>query len=234
MTQRVAAAPYAFHETLTAVTLLAAILKKNSNGNVMSNPLDPVVHLIDDDAILLDVLAELVASIGVATRTYSSARGFLDRYELGACECVVSDIRMPELTGLELQRALAERHAIPPPIIFVTGFADVGAAVEAMKKGAYDFVEKPVSGAVFLEKINGALQLSRTLHVKRVNEVVRSARIALLTPKEREVLQLVIKRHSNRDIADLLGLSVRTVENHRAHILTKFRVKDSFELLGLF
>lgn len=200
----------------------------------MPSPLDPVVHLIDDDAILLDTLAELVASIGVATLTYRSARAFLESYKPRACECVVSDIRMPELTGLELQRALSEQHKIPPPIIFVTGFADVSAAVEAMKKGAYDFVEKPVSGAVFLEKINGALQLGRSLHLQRINEAARAARIALLTPKEREVLQLVIKRHSNRDIADLLGLSVRTVENHRAHILTKFRVKDSFELLGLF
>lgn len=200
----------------------------------MSSLLDPVVHLIDDDALLLDVLAELVASIGVVTHTYRSARVFLDNYKPRACECVVSDIRMPELTGLELQRALAEQQSVPPPIIFVTGFADVGAAVEAMKKGAYDFVEKPVSGAVFLEKINGALQLSRGLHLRRINEAARAARIALLTPKEREVLQLVIKRHSNRDIADMLGLSVRTVENHRAHILTKFRVRDSFELLGLF
>ena len=200
----------------------------------MSNPLDPVVHLIDDDVILLDLLADLIASIGVVTITYRSARQFLDSYKPRACECVVSDIRMPELTGLELQRALTERHPIPPPIIFVTGFADVSAAVEAMKKGAYDFVEKPVSGAVFLEKINGALQLGRQLHLRRINEAARAARIALLTPKEREVLQLVIKRHSNRDIAELLGLSIRTVENHRAHILTKFRVKDSFELLGLF
>lgn len=200
----------------------------------MPNPLDPVVHLIDDDAILLETLADLVESIGVATRTHRSARTFLESYKPGACECVVSDIRMPELTGLELQRALADRFDIPPPIIFVTGFADVGAAVEAMKKGAFDFVEKPVSGAVFLEKINGALQLGRSLHLRRINAAARAARIALLTPKEREVLQLVVKRHSNRDIADMLGLSIRTVENHRAHILTKFRVKDSFELLGLF
>lgn len=200
----------------------------------MPSPLDPVVHLIDDDAILLDTLAELVASIGVATLPYRSGRTFIDNYKPRACECVVSDIRMPELTGLELQRALAEQHKIPPPIIFVTGFADVSAAVEAMKNGAYDFVEKPVSGAVFLEKINGALQLGRTLHLRRLNEAARAARIALLTPKEKEVLQLVIKRHTNRDIANLLGLSVRTVENHRAHILTKFRVKDSYELLGLF
>lgn len=200
----------------------------------MPNPLDPVVHLIDDDAILLDAHAELVASIGVATLTYRSARAFLESYKPRACECVVSDIRMPELTGLELQRALSEQHKIPPPIIFVTGFADVSAAVEAMKKGAYDFVEKPVSGAVFLEKINGALQLGRSLHLQRINEAARAARIALLTPKEKEVLQLIVKRHSNRDIAELLGLSIRTVENHRAHILTKFRVKDSYELLGLF
>lgn len=200
----------------------------------MASPLDPIVHLIDDDAILLDTLAELVASIGVATLTYRSARAFLENYKPRACECVVSDIRMPELTGLELQRALAEQHKIPPPIIFVTGFADVSAAVEAMKNGAFDFVEKPVSGAVFLEKINGALQLGRSLHLRRLNEAARAARIALLTPKEKEVLQLVIKRHTNRDIANLLGLSVRTVENHRAHILTKFRVKDSYELLGLF
>lgn len=200
----------------------------------MLNPLGPVVHLIDDDPILLDALAEMVASIGVQACAHGSPAEFLERYRPGPCECVVSDIRMPDMTGLELQRALGERYSVPPPIIFVTGFADVSAAVEAMKKGAFDFVEKPVSGAVFLEKINGALKLSRDLHTQRVDASARSARLALLTPKEKEVLQLVIKRKTNRDIADLLGLSVRTVENHRAHILGKFRVKDTFELLGLF
>ncbi|MDB6061710.1 MAG: DNA-binding response regulator [Verrucomicrobiaceae bacterium] len=200
----------------------------------MQDPLAPVVHLIDDDSILLEVLSELVASINVKTVPYRSARAFLDSYKPAPCECVVSDIRMPEITGLELQRVVSNSYRVPPPIIFVTGYADVSAAVEAMKNGAYDFVEKPVSGAVFLEKINGALKLSRQLHTQRVDASVRSARIALLTPKEREVLQQLVKRQTNREMGETLGLSVRTIENHRAHILAKFRVKDTYELLALF
>jgi FixJ family two-component response regulator len=194
----------------------------------------PVAHLIDDDPILLDVLVDLVSSIGVDTVTYRSPTPFLERYRPAPCECVISDIRMPEMTGLELQRVLNTHHAVPPAIIFVTGFAEVSAAVEAMKRGAFDFVEKPISGTIFLEKINAALQHSRDLHAQRLDSVAREARFALLTPKEKEVLQLIVKRHTSREIADLLGISVRTAENHRAHILTKLRAKDTFELLGLF
>lgn len=200
----------------------------------MPNPSGPVVHLIDDDPILLDVLVDLVASIGVETVAHRSPRPFLERYRPAPCECVVSDIRMPEMTGLELQRALSERHPVPPAIIFVTGFAEVSAAVEAMKKGAFDFVEKPVSGAIFLEKINAALQHSRELHTRRLDTSAREARLALLTPKEKEILQLLIARNTSREIADLLGISVRTAENHRAHILSKLRAKDTFELLSFF
>lgn len=200
----------------------------------MPHSAGPVVHLIDDDPILLDVLVDLVASIGVETVAHRSPRQFLERYTPAPCECLVSDIRMPEMTGLELQRVLSERHRVPPAIIFVTGFAEVSAAVEAMKKGAFDFVEKPVSGAVFLEKINAALQHSRELHTRRMDAVAREARLALLTPKEKEILQLIARRHTSREIADMLGISVRTAENHRAHILTKLRARDTIELLGFF
>lgn len=200
----------------------------------MLNAPAAVVHVIDDDPILLDVLVDLVSSIGVGTLAYRSPTQFLERYRPSACECVVSDIRMPEMTGLELQRVLGETYAIPPAIIFVTGFAEVSAAVEAMKKGAFDFIEKPVSGAIFLEKINAALQHSRELHSQRLDSVTREARLALLTPKEKEVLHLIVKRHTSREIADLLGISVRTAENHRAHILAKLRVRDTIELVSIF
>jgi len=191
-------------------------------------------HIIDDDDILLELMQELVSSIGVACKTFQSPQKFLQSYTPGACECVISDIRMPELGGLGLQRELQNRHLIPPPVIFVTGYADVSVAVEGMKQGAFDFIEKPIDGHRFLEKVQAALALSRNLHSQRMQQAARNARMALLTPKEREIVEQVLEGLSSRDIADQLSLSVRTVENHRKHIMDKLRVKSAVELIKLF
>lgn len=194
----------------------------------------PVVYLIDDDELFLDFLFDLAESLGAVARRFSAAPDFLEAYSPLPHECVVSDVAMPGMCGLELQKALAERYQVPPPIIFVTGFADVGKAVEAMKKGAFDFIEKPISAESFLKKLHGALVFSMELHDRRMLNSVREARMALLTDREREVLMLIVKGCANKEIGDYLGVSVRTVENHRARIIEKFRVKDSVELLHMF
>ncbi|MFZ5602983.1 MAG: response regulator transcription factor [Pseudomonadota bacterium] len=194
----------------------------------------PQVHLIDDDDIILELMATLVESIGARASAFRSATVFLEQYSPGPCECVVSDVRMPGVSGLHLQRELQTRFEVPPPLILVTGYSEVSAAVEGMKQGAFDFVEKPLDGHRFLEKVQAALNLSRDLHQARLQRSARSARLALLTPKEREVLDEVLQGLSSKEIAQRLGLSVRTVENHRAHLMDKLRVKSAVELVRDF
>jgi FixJ family two-component response regulator len=199
----------------------------------MGSTIGSVVYIIDDDDIILEMLKELVETIGVEVKAFSSARDFLDTYRSTPCECLISDIRMPEIGGLEVQRALLSTGKTLP-IIFISGYSEIRAAVEAMKQGAYDFVEKPVNGHMLLEKVQGALAKSRELNAQRIAREVREARLALLTPKEREIVELVIKGQSSRNISDSLGISVRTVENHRSRIMEKLHVNSAVELVNLF
>jgi len=191
-------------------------------------------YLIDDDSITLELMSGIVESAGVAPVCFNSAEDFLAAYAPRPCECVISDMRMPGVSGLQLHKTLQTRYAVPPPLIIVTGYAEVSAAVEAMKQGAFDFVEKPINGHQFLEKLQAALALSRQLHQRRLDLSAREARIALLTPKEQEVLQAVLDGLPSKDIASKLNLSVRTVENHRARIMEKLRVNSAMELMRDF
>ncbi|HEX7764619.1 MAG TPA: response regulator [Cellvibrio sp.] len=191
-------------------------------------------YLIDDDSITLELMSGIIEPIGVTPITFSSAEAFLQAYSPRPCECVISDMRMPGVSGLQLHKALQARYPVPPPLIIVTGYAEVSAAVEAMKQGAFDFVEKPIQGHQFLEKLQAALALSRDLHQQRLQLAAREARIALLTPKEQEVLHEVLAGLSSKDIAAKLNLSVRTVENHRARIMEKLRVNSALELMRDF
>lgn len=188
-------------------------------------------YLIDDDSITLDLISGIIQSIGVDVVCFNDAESFLADYSPRPCECVVSDMRMPGVSGLQLHKVLQQRYPVPPPLIIVTGYAEVSAAVEAMKQGAFDFVEKPINGYQFLEKLQAALTLSRQLHHKRMELSAREARIALLTPKEQEVLQAVLEGMASKDIAQQLNLSVRTIENHRARIMEKLRVNSAMELM---
>lgn len=191
------------------------------------------VYIVDDDDIILWTLKELVQSIGARVLTYTSAKEFLAAYNPSPCECVISDVRMPEIGGLQVQRLLMSTGA-PPPIIFITSHSEISAAVEAMKAGAFDFVEKPVNGHLLIEKIQAALAHSRTLHKERLNQSSRQARLDLLTPKERSIVDLVIQGQSSREIATSLDISVRTVENHRARIMDKLHIASAVELVKLF
>ncbi len=191
-------------------------------------------YLIDDDSITLELMSGIIEPIGVQPLCFNSAEAFLQAYSPRPCECVISDMRMPGVSGLQLHKTLQARYPVPPPLIIVTGYAEVSAAVEAMKQGAFDFVEKPIQGHQFLEKLQAALALSRELHQQRLQLAAREARIALLTPKEQEVLHEVLAGLSSKDIAAKLNLSVRTVENHRARIMEKLRVNSAMELMRDF
>ncbi len=195
--------------------------------------LRPVIYIIDDDDIVLWMFKELLQGIGAEIKTFLSARNFLDAYHPGPCECLVCDLRMPEIGGLEVQQQLLDMGS-HLPIILVSGFSEIPSAVEAIKKGAFDFLEKPVDGALLVAKVQSALVRSRELHAEHLARVTREARLALLTAKEREIAELVVAGKSSPKIAQELDISVRTVENHRARLMEKLRVDSIAELVRLF
>lgn len=197
-----------------------------------SSPSKGSVFVIDDDAFILQVHAQLLGSIGLDVHCFTSSQAFLRQYMPQACECILCDLRMPEMGGLQLQAELIER-GWDTPIIFITGHADVATAVEAMRRGAFDYVEKPVHGQRLLDRVNAALALGRERHRERLQREVREARLSLLTAQERKIAQWVVQGRSSREIAELAGLSVRTVENHRARLMDKLHVTSVVELVRL-
>ena len=193
----------------------------------------PVIHVIDDDDIVLWMFRELLRDVDAEVRTFTSARAFLDSYHPAPCECLLCDLRMPEMNGLEVQQHLLDKGNFLP-VILVSGYADVPCAVKAIQKGAFDFLEKPVDGALLVTKVQNALARSRQLHAEHLARVTREARLALLTPKEREIAERVVAGKSSPRIAEELDISVRTVENHRARMMEKLHVESVAELVRLF
>ena len=193
----------------------------------------PIIHIIDDDDIVLWMFKELLQGCGADIRTFTSARSFLDNYYPSPCECLICDMKMPEIGGLEVQQQLLDQGSLLP-IILVSGYAEVPSAVEAIKKGAFDFLEKPVDGALLVAKVQSALARSRQLHAEHLAQVTREARLSLLTPKEHEIAQRVVAGKSSPKIAQDLDISVRTVENHRARLMEKLHVESIAELVKLF
>lgn len=190
----------------------------------------PVVHIVDDQPGMLKMVAELVSSVPMKAQTYSSAREFLEHYRPRESECLVSDVRMPEIGGLEFLRLVRER-GYTLPVLFITGYAEVGTAVTAMKEGAFDYIEKPFPHQVFLGKVQQAIAVSPTLYHAGRQRRATEARLALLTPTERKILSLVAKGKSSRDVGDELAISPRTVDNHRSHMMEKLHVNSVVELV---
>ena len=189
-----------------------------------------IVYLVDDDDAVRDALGMLFKSIGLKHEAYASALDFLQRYDGGRHSCLVADIRMPGLSGLELQQRLNEQRA-EVPIIFITGHGDVPMAVTAMKSGAADFIQKPFRDQDLIDRINKALARDRERRKARAEEAEIRGRIALLTPREKEVMQRVVRGQANKVIAMDLGVSQRTVELHRARVMKKLRMRSVAELV---
>lgn len=186
---------------------------------------EPMVFIIDDDAGVRDSIRFLLRSVDLPSRSFASAGEFLDAYDEDLAGCLVLDVRMPGMSGLELQAHLLEMGCALP-IIFVTAHGDVPMAVDAVKAGAADFVEKPFRDQELLEKIREALAAnaeSRRAH-RRVEDVRN--RLATLTPREREVMELVVAGKANKNVARELGISQRTVEIHRARVMEKMGVRS--------
>jgi FixJ family two-component response regulator len=190
----------------------------------------PLVYLVDDDEAVRDSLGLLFKSIGLKHEAYASALDFLERYDARRHSCLVADIRMPGLSGLELQQRLNEQRA-EVPIIFITGHGDVPMAVTAMKSGAADFIQKPFRDQDLIDRINKALARDLDRRRGRAEQDEIRNRIALLTPREREVMQRVVRGQANKVIAMDLGVSQRTVELHRARVMRKLKMRSVAELV---
>ena len=184
-----------------------------------------VVFVVDDDPAVRDSVAMLVRAEGLEARTFESARSFLDGWEHREESCVIIDLRLPDLNGLELQERLAATGDAPP-VIFLTGFGTVTSAVRALKAGAMDFLEKPFEPGALLALVHEALARDR----KRRSEL---RRLDTLTRREREILDNVAQGGTNKVIAADLGISVRTVELHRARGMHKLEVRSVAELVPL-
>lgn len=197
-----------------------------------SNVARPTIFVVDDDAAVRDALKLLLRSVGHAVETFGSAQEFLDAYGEDRAGCLVLDIRMPGMSGLELQQKLNEKHSILP-IIFITGHGDVPMAVEAMQAGAVDFIQKPFRDQDLIDRINQALEKdsSNRAALGERNDIRR--RLETLTPREREVLDLVVHGKANKVIAGDLKLSQRTVEIHRARVMEKMQASSLAHLVRM-
>lgn len=194
--------------------------------------LDSLVYLVDDDRGVRDSLSLLLRSVGLSCEAYASADDFLEAYNPERVSCLVADIRMPGMSGLDLQQELNER-GVEIPIIFITGHGDVPMAVRAMKSGAMDFLQKPFRDQDLLDRINKALSQAEESHAAQVEEGEIRERLASLTPRESEVMEMVVKGCANKVIAMDLGVSQRTVELHRARVMRKMGVRSLAELVRL-
>jgi len=190
----------------------------------------PLIYLVDDDEAVRDALGMLFKSIGLRFEAHGSALDFLDQYDPARHACLVADIRMPGLSGLELQQRLNEQRA-EIPIIFITGHGDVPMAVSAMKSGAADFIQKPFRDQDLIDRINKALERDLERRKGRAVEDEIRGRIALLTPREKEVMERVVRGQANKVIAMDLSVSQRTVELHRARVMKKLKMRSVAELV---
>ena len=181
---------------------------------------DPIFFVIDDDRMIRDGLQSLIRSVGLRVETFASAQDFLGAKRPDTPACLVLDVRMPGLSGLDLQLKLRD-DGIPIPIIFITGHGDIPMSVRAMKEGAHEFLTKPVRGQDLLDAVQKALASDRALRQERLEANEIRSRFESLTPREKEVLDLVVEGLLNKQIADQLGMSELTVKTHRAHVMEK-------------
>lgn len=192
----------------------------------------PTIHIVDDDRLARESLKWLAESAHLSVREFECGQDFLDHFDDTLPGCVVLDVRMPDVNGMELFSRIKEAGATIP-VIIVTGHADVAMAVRAMKAGAYDFIEKPYNDALMLELLQSAIACDRDKRERknRVDDVQR--RIECLTPREYEVMKYVLCSKQNKIIASELGISIKTVELHRANLMAKMNATSPTELVRM-
>jgi RNA polymerase sigma factor (sigma-70 family) len=198
----------------------------------MTAPDDCLIYIVEDDDALRDSLCWLIESAGYRVAAYGNAESFLAYLEPEGRSCLVLDVRMPGMSGLELQERLIRRRR-HIPIIFITGHGDVPMAVNAIKRGAFDFIEKPFQDQELLARIESVVRSDRSLPESRERQRLVASRLAVLSQREREVMDRVIEGKPNKCIADELGISVKTVEAHRARMMGKLGANSVAELVRL-
>jgi FixJ family two-component response regulator len=181
---------------------------------------DPIVFVIDDDRMIREGLQSLIRSVGLRVETFASAQDFLIAKRQDAPACLVLDVRMPGLSGLDLQLKLSDAN-VQIPIIFITGHGDIPMSVRAMKEGAHEFLTKPVRGQDLLDAVQKAIASDRVLRKERAEVSEIRTRFDSLTPREKEVLDFVVAGLLNKQIAGEMGTSELTVKTHRAHVMEK-------------
>lgn len=191
-----------------------------------------VVHVVDDDEAARESLAFLLRSAGFTAKTHAAAKDFLDAPTSPSQSCVITDMCMPDLSGLDLLRELRKRDDTRP-VIVVTGHGDIPLAVEAMRAGAFDFLEKPFDDQVLLQAVHAAFRQQQEHGRQSSQRSEIAARLELLSQRERQVLDGLIAGHPNKVIAYDLGISVRTIEIHRANVMTKMRAQSLSDLIRM-
>jgi FixJ family two-component response regulator len=193
---------------------------------------EPRVHIVDDDEAMRDSLKWLLESRGLKVELYPSGEAFLGAFDNGFRGCLVLDVRMPGMSGMDLYEQLRAR-ASTLPVIFITGHGDVPMAVSALKKGAADFIEKPFNNQDMLGLIESCMKQDRAAAARRAENASVTQRLDNLTQREREVLGLIVAGKLNKQIADDLGISIKTVEAHRANIMEKLNANTVADLLKI-
>ncbi len=194
------------------------------------NETEPCVLIIDDDESVREALLFLMKSVNLNAKAYDSASQFMAGYEADVPGCLISDIRMPGMSGLELQQVLKKRNS-QMPIIFITGHGDIAMAVEAIKQGAVDFLTKPFRDQDLLDSINAAMERDQQQRRKLDELEIVTKRLGTITARERQVLDRVVAGKANKVIAFELNLSHRTIEVHRSHVMEKMQVRSLAELV---
>jgi FixJ family two-component response regulator len=195
-------------------------------------PTEPLVYVVDDDVAVLDAIRLLLRSVGLRAATYPSAADFLAAFDPEQAGCLVLDIRMPVMSGIELQERLLEMEAMIP-IVFVTAHGDIPMAVQAVKAGALDFIPKPFRDQDLLDRVQEAIELDRQHRDELADLAALEERYASLTAREREVLELVVAGKANKVIAAELEISQRTVEIHRGRVMEKMRARSLPQLVRM-
>jgi FixJ family two-component response regulator len=190
---------------------------------------EPIVFVVDDDPSVREALADLIASVGLSVSAFKSAREFLESRRLDAPACLVLDVRLPGLSGLDLQRELI-RTEVPIPIIFITGHGDIPMSVRAMKEGAVEFLPKPFRDQDLLDAIQHAIEIDRVARHERTMVAELRRCYETLTKREREVMNLVVSGLLNKQIAAQLGSSETTVKMHRGQIMHKMKAQSAVQL----
>ncbi len=190
------------------------------------------IHIVDDDPSMLNYLSDLVATINYKSKTYDNANEFLSTYNDDGIGCLILDLRLPGINGLELHQQLTDNN-IDLPVIMISGFGDVSTAVKAMKAGVLDFLEKPFKGQELLDLIHNAVSKHKDDRRKNNSQNITLERINSLTKREKEVMEHVVTGMLNKDIAKKLEISVKTVEVHRANVMDKMAASSVADLVRM-